>query len=86
MVEAGYQDGFSITVMAPNEGYMNDDKIAEAVAGMLAKINTKVHLKTMPKAQYWPKLDERAADMMMNGWHSDTDDSSNSRGVSVDDP
>ena len=31
----------------------------------------------MPKAQYWPKFDERAADIMMIGWHSDTEDSSN---------
>ena len=31
----------------------------------------------MPKAQYWPKFDERAADMMMIGWHSDTEDSAN---------
>ena len=64
-------------MMAPNNRYVNDDKIAEAVAGMLAKINIKVDLKTMPKAQYWPKFDERAADMMMIGWHSDTEDSSN---------
>ena len=31
----------------------------------------------MPKAQYWPKFDERAADIMMIGWHSDTEDSAN---------
>jgi peptide/nickel transport system substrate-binding protein len=77
MAEAGHGDGFSVTMMAPNNRYVNDDKIAEAVAGMLSKINIKVDLKTMPKAQYWPKYDERAADIMMIGWHSDTEDSSN---------
>ncbi|MFQ5995293.1 MAG: ABC transporter substrate-binding protein [Acidiferrobacterales bacterium] len=77
MKEAGYEQGFSVTMMAPNNRYVNDDKIAEAVAGMLSKINIKVDLKTMPKAQYWPKFDERAADIMMIGWHSDTEDSSN---------
>jgi len=77
MKEAGHEKGFSITMMAPNNRYVNDAKIAEAVAGMLAKINIKVDLKTMPKAQYWPKFDERAADMMMIGWHSDTEDSAN---------
>ena len=77
MKEAGYENGFSATMMAPNNRYVNDDKIAEAVAGMLAKINIKIDLKTMPKAQYWPKFDERAADIMMIGWHSDTEDSSN---------
>ena len=64
-------------MMAPNNRYVKEDKIAEAVAGMLAKIKIKINLKTMPMAQYWPKFDERAADIMMIGWHSDTEDSSN---------
>lgn len=77
MKDAGYENGFSITMMAPNNRYVNDDKIAQAVAAMLSKINIKVDLQTMPKAQYWPLFDERAADMMMIGWHSDTEDSAN---------
>ena len=77
MADAGYADGFDVTMMAPNNRYVNDAKIAEAVAGMLAKINIRVDLTTMPKAQYWPKFDERAADIMMIGWHSDTEDSAN---------
>ncbi len=77
MKEAGYANGFSVTMMAPNNRYVNDAKIAQAVASMLAKIKITVDLKTMPKAQYWPKFDERAADIMMIGWHSDTEDSAN---------
>ncbi len=75
--EAGYPDGFEITMMAPNNRYVNDAKIAEAVAQMLGKIGIKVNLKTLPKAQYWPEFDKRAADMMMIGWHADTEDSGN---------
>lgn len=77
MKEAGYEDGFSITMMAPNNRYVNDAKVAQAVASMLARINIKVDLKTLPKAQYWPEFDERSADMMMIGWRSDTEDSAN---------
>ncbi|MDA5563419.1 MULTISPECIES: ABC transporter substrate-binding protein [Cobetia] len=77
MKEAGYEDGFEISMMAPNNRYVNDAKIAQAVASMLAKINITVDLKTLPKAQYWPEYDARAADMMMIGWHSDTEDSAN---------
>jgi peptide/nickel transport system substrate-binding protein len=77
MKDAGYEDGFSVTMMAPNNRYVNDDKIAQAVAAMLSKINITVDLQTMPKAQYWPAFDDRAADMMMIGWHSDTEDSAN---------
>jgi peptide/nickel transport system substrate-binding protein len=77
MKEAGYAKGFEITMMAPNNRYVNDAKIAEASAQMLAKIGIKVNLKTMPKAQYWDEFDARAGDMMMIGWHSDTEDSGN---------
>ncbi len=77
MKEAGYANGFEVTMMAPNNRYVNDAKIAEATAQMLGKIGIKVNLKTMPKAQYWNEFDARAADIMMIGWHSDTEDSGN---------
>jgi len=64
-------------MMAPNNRYIEDARIAEAVAAMLAKINIRVDLQTMPKAQYWQRFDERAADIMMIGWQSDTQDSAN---------
>jgi peptide/nickel transport system substrate-binding protein len=77
MEEAGYADGFSVTMMAPNNRYIEDARIAQAFAAMLAKIGIKVDLLTMPKAQYWQRFDERAADIMMIGWQSDTQDSAN---------
>ena len=77
MKEAGYEKGFECTMIAPNNRYVNDEKIAEAVVAMLAKINIKVNLKTMPKAQYWDEFDAQAADIQMIGWHSDTEDSGN---------
>lgn len=77
MAEAGYADGFTVTMMCPNNRYVNDFKICEASVAMLAQINITVELTTMPKAQYWPQFDERGADIMMIGWHSDTEDSAN---------
>lgn len=77
MKEAGYADGFECTMIAPNNRYVNDEKIAEAVVSMLAKIKIKVNLKTMPKAQYWDEFDAQVADIQMIGWHSDTEDSGN---------
>ena len=77
MEEAGYADGFSVTMIAPNNRYIEDARVAEAVAAMLAKINIRVDLQTMPKAQYWQRFDERAGDIMMIGWQSDTQDSAN---------
>jgi len=77
MKEAGLADGFECTMIAPNNRYVNDEKIAEAVVSMLSKIKIKVNLKTMPKAQYWDEFDAQVADMQLIGWHSDTEDSGN---------
>jgi len=77
MKQAGFADGFSCSMIAPNNRYVNDEKIAEAVVAMLARINIKVNLKTMPKAQYWDQFDAQVADIQMIGWHSDTEDSAN---------
>ena len=77
MKEAGLENGFECTMIAPNNRYVNDEKIAEATVSMLAKIGIKANLKTMPKAQYWDEFDAQVADMQMIGWHSDTEDSGN---------
>ncbi len=77
MREAGYPDGFEATMIAPNNRYVNDAKIAEAFASMMSKIGIRINLKTMPKAQYWDEFDKQVADFQMLGWHSDTEDSGN---------
>ena len=77
MKEAGYEKGFRISMMAPNNRYMNDEKVAQAITAMLSRINITVDLKTLPKAQYFKEFDNRSADIMMLGWQSDTMDSNN---------
>ncbi|MBP5980250.1 MAG: ABC transporter substrate-binding protein [Halomonas sp.] len=77
MAEAGYEDGFSVDMIAPNNRYVNDAQIAQAVANMLSRINIQVNLRTMPLAQYWPEYDTRQSDIAMLGWHSDTEDTAN---------
>ncbi|NJB69318.1 peptide/nickel transport system substrate-binding protein [Desulfobaculum xiamenense] len=77
MKEAGFEKGFTCTMIAPNNRYVNDEKVAQAFVAMMSKINIRVELKTMPKAQYWDQFDAKVADIQMVGWHPDTEDSSN---------
>ena len=77
MAESGFPNGFEATMIAPNNRYVNDEKISEAFVSMMSKIGIKVSLKTMPKAQYWDQFDAQVADIQMIGWHSDTEDSGN---------
>ena len=55
MTEAGYPNGFELTMDCPNDRYVNDEAICQAVAAMLAKIDVKVNLKAVPKAQFFEK-------------------------------
>ncbi|BDQ36621.1 cytochrome c [Pseudodesulfovibrio nedwellii] len=77
MAESGFPNGFEATMIAPNNRYVNDEKISEAFVSMMSKIGGKISLKTMPKAQYWDQFDAQVADIQMIGWHSDTEDSGN---------
>lgn len=55
LTEAGYPSGFEVTMDCPNDRYVNDEAICQAVAAMMARINIKVTLLAIPKAQYFEK-------------------------------
>jgi peptide/nickel transport system substrate-binding protein len=48
LAEAGYPDGFRITVHSPNDRYPNDAKVAQAVAQMWNRIGLKVQVDALP--------------------------------------
>ena len=56
MKEAGYENGFKVIMDCPNNRYVNDEKICQAVVSMLAKINVKVQLNAQPKNKYFGKV------------------------------
>jgi peptide/nickel transport system substrate-binding protein len=56
LADAGYPDGFEVTMDCPNDRYVNDSAICQAVVGMLARIGVKVNLLAQPKQQYFAKV------------------------------
>ena len=56
LAEAGYGDGFSVGMDCPNDRYVNDEAICQAVASYLARIGIDVELNAQPKAQYFAKV------------------------------
>ncbi len=54
--EAGYADGFEVGMDCPNDRYVNDEAICQAVTAMLARIGIKVNLNAQPKAKYFAKV------------------------------
>ncbi len=75
MVDAGYEDGFSIRLDCPNDRYINDEAICQAAVGMLAQIGVKVQLDAKPKAQHFPLISNHETDFYMLGWGVPTYDS-----------
>ena len=75
MAEAGYGDGFSITLNCPNDRYINDEAICQAAVGMFAQIGITVNLDALPKAQHFPLIGNLETDFYMLGWGVPTYDS-----------
>ncbi len=75
MEEAGYGEGFSVTLHCPNNRYINDESICQAAVGMLAQIGIDVNLDAKPKAQHFPLLSNLETDFYMLGWGVPTYDS-----------
>ncbi len=72
--EAGYENGFDITLTGPNDRYVQDAKIAEAVARYLAKIGVRVKLDVKPKSVFFPEVTKGILDFYLIGWFDGTFD------------
>jgi len=68
MAEAGFADGFEVTLDCPNNRYVNDEEICIALAGMWAQLKVKVKVNAMPRATYFPKLEKHDTSLYMLGW------------------
>lgn len=62
LAEAGYPDGFELTIHGPNDRYINDAKIAEAIAQMLTRAGIKTAVETMPRSVYFGRASTGSPD------------------------
>jgi peptide/nickel transport system substrate-binding protein len=56
LAEAGYPNGFEVTMDCPNDRYVNDEAICQAITSMLARVGVKINLLAQPKAKYFAKI------------------------------
>jgi peptide/nickel transport system substrate-binding protein len=68
LTEAGYPNGFDVTLDCPNNRYVNDEEICIAVAAMLTRIGINTKVTAMPRATYFPKLEKHDTSFYMLGW------------------
>jgi peptide/nickel transport system substrate-binding protein len=77
MAEAGYPNGFEVAMNCPNDRYVNDSKICQAVAANLSRINVKINLQAETKGTYFPKILRRDTSFYLLGWTPSTYDAHN---------
>ncbi len=75
--EAGYADGFEVSMNCPNDRYVNDGEICQAVTSMLAKVGIRIRLEAESKSSYFPKILSRNTSFYMLGWTRSTYDAHN---------
>ncbi|MFG6465696.1 ABC transporter substrate-binding protein [Roseateles sp. BYS87W] len=68
MAEAGFADGFEVTLDCPNNRYINDEEICTALASMWAQLKVKVKVNAMPRVLYFPKLEKYDTSLYLYGW------------------
>jgi peptide/nickel transport system substrate-binding protein len=68
LAEAGYADGFKANFDSPNDRYINDQQVAEAITAQLKKIGIQLNLVAQPKAVFFPKISKYKSPMFLVGW------------------
>ncbi len=68
MADAGYPNGFEVTLTCPNDRYVNDRDLCIAAVGMLARIGVTLKVDAVPKTIYFPKIEKNDVSMYLLGW------------------
>ncbi len=77
LAEAGYPNGFEVGMNCPNDRYVNDSRICQAVSANLSRIGVKVNLVAESKGTYFPKVLKRDTSFYLLGWTPATYDALN---------
>jgi len=76
LAEAGYPDGFNLTIHGPAGRYVNDEKIVQAVAQMLTRVGIVSKVETAPMAPYSSRASKQEFSFHMVGWGASTGEAS----------
>lgn len=68
LAAAGYGSGFSVALHCPNDRYLNDEAICQAVVGMFGQIGIKVNLVSQSKSLHFPLIQKADTDFYLLGW------------------
>ena len=78
LAEAGYPNGFTLTVHGPNNRYINDDKIAQAIAQFYSRAGIEAKVETMPSSVYFTRATKGEFGYMLLGWGTESNEQGSS--------
>ncbi|WP_421994469.1 ABC transporter substrate-binding protein [Roseococcus sp.] len=68
LAEAGYPNGFEITLDCPNNRYINDEQICQAVAAMWARAGVRTRINSLPLGPFFAKIQRDDTSIYLLGW------------------
>ncbi|WP_245215948.1 ABC transporter substrate-binding protein [Pararoseomonas baculiformis] len=68
LAEAGYPQGFRITLHGPNDRYMNDARIIQAIGQMWTRIGVRTAVEGQPWATFVARAGRQELSAMLVGW------------------
>lgn len=68
LAEAGYADGFRITLHSPNNRYVEDDKTAQAVAQFWTRLGLDARVEVMPSNVFFTRAGRREFSAFLIGF------------------
>jgi peptide/nickel transport system substrate-binding protein len=77
LAEAGFPNGFEVTLGTPNDRYINDEKVAQAVAQMLSRVGIKVNVDAMTASTFFSRRNKYEFSMYLAGWGADSGEMAN---------
>jgi peptide/nickel transport system substrate-binding protein len=75
LVRGIYPNGFSVDMHCPNDRYLNDEAICQAMVGMLGRIGMNVNLVSQTRSLHFPLIERWETDFYLLGWGVPTFDS-----------
>jgi peptide/nickel transport system substrate-binding protein len=75
LVRGIYPNGFSVDLHCPNDRYLNDEAICQALVGMLGRIGMNVNLVSQTRSLHFPLIERWETDFYLLGWGVPTFDS-----------
>lgn len=75
LVRSVYPNGFSVDLHCPNDRYLNDEAICQALVGMLGRIGMTVNLVSQTRSLHFPLIENWQTDFYLLGWGVPTFDS-----------